>query len=47
VSERAGRHILLAVRNRLALVVVMAWAKATGQRWFLEWDGVVWQVIKD
>jgi hypothetical protein len=32
-------------RVRMALAVVRA--KATGRRWFVEWDGDVWQVIED
>lgn len=33
------------VKTVQALAVVRA--KATGRRWFVEWDGVVWQVIDD
>jgi len=32
-------------RVRMALAVIRA--RATGRRWFVQWDGDVWQVIDD
>ncbi len=32
-------------RVRMALAVIRA--RATGRRWFVEWDGVGWRVIED
>lgn len=43
----AGRHTLLAVTSRFWVSLIYIGYRLVGRRCFLEWDGVVWQVIED
>mgnify|MGYP006919233343 CR=1 FL=1 len=47
MSEKAGRHGLSAALGRLWVLLGCLRYRLTGQRCFLEWDGVVWRVVED
>lgn len=42
-----SRRRALLVVNRLTIALIVLWAKATGQRWFIEYDGTIWRVVDD